>query len=59
MMYATWMIKKVLGKDYRKAAQKKTKKLFARREKSLVKKYSENIYYVAKEIKNQVSTALA
>ena len=59
LMYATWMTRKIFEKDDRKAANKKMKKLFAKKEKSLLKEYSESIHYVAKEIRSQVSTAAA
>ena len=59
LMYATWTWRSLLEKKDRKTAKKKMKQLFAKREKSLVKEYSENIYYVAKEIRSQVSTAAA
>jgi len=59
LLYATWTWRSLLEKKDRKTAKKKMKQLFAKREKSLVKEYSENIYYVAKEIRSQVSTAAA
>ncbi|MCK5046622.1 MAG: GPP34 family phosphoprotein [Candidatus Heimdallarchaeota archaeon] len=59
LLYATWTWRSLLDKKDRKAAKKKMNKLFAKREKSLVREYSESIYYVAKEIRNQVSTAAA
>ena len=57
LMYATWTWRSLLEKKDKKAAKKKMKKLFAKRDKSLVKEYSESIYYVAKEIRNQASSA--
>ena len=57
LMYATWIWRSLLEKKDKKAAKKKMKKLFAKRDKSLVKEYSESIYYVAKEIRNQASSA--
>ncbi|NPE09527.1 MAG: GPP34 family phosphoprotein [Asgard group archaeon] len=59
LMYATWTWRNLIEKKDRKAAKKKMKKLFAKREKSLLMEYSESIYYVAKEIRNQVSSAAA
>ncbi|MHA1435920.1 MAG: GOLPH3/VPS74 family protein [Candidatus Heimdallarchaeota archaeon] len=59
LMYVTWTTKKIIGKDDRKAAWKKGKKLFAKKDRSLIKEYSESLYYVAKEIKNQVIYAYA
>lgn len=56
IMYATWTWRSLLEKKDKKAAKKKMKKLFAKKEKSLVMEYSESIYYVAKEIKNQASS---
>ena len=55
IMYATWTWRSLLEKKDRRAAKKKMNKLFAKRDKSLVKEYSESIYYVAKEIRNQTS----
>ncbi|MCE7745502.1 MAG: GPP34 family phosphoprotein [Candidatus Heimdallarchaeota archaeon] len=57
LMYATWTWRSLLERQYRKPAKKKMKKLFAKRDKSLVREYSESIYYVAKEIRNQASSA--
>ncbi len=56
IMYATWTWRSLLEKKDRKAAKKKMKKLFAKKDKSLVKEYSESIYYVTKEIRNQASS---
>ena len=57
LMYATWTWRSLLERKDRKAAKKKMNKLFAKKEKSLVMEYSESIYYVAKEIRNQASSA--
>ncbi|MBK5115209.1 MAG: GPP34 family phosphoprotein [Candidatus Heimdallarchaeota archaeon] len=56
IMYATWTWRSLLKREDRKAAKKRMNKLFAKRDKSLVKEYSESIYYVAKEIRNQASS---
>ncbi|MCE7745504.1 MAG: hypothetical protein GPJ52_10275 [Candidatus Heimdallarchaeota archaeon] len=57
LMYAIWTWRSLLEKKDKKAAKKKMKKLFAKKDNSLVIKYSESIYYVAKKIRNQASSA--
>ncbi len=59
LLYATHSLKNFFERKDRKLARKKMKDLLAKREKSLLKKYSDGIYYVTKTIRSIVSTVYA